>query len=95
MMAGNVGYGLWQYDREIEGNSCPLVEKYCGLYRTFGDKRLAANLLNGLLRLFECAGDAEIVKRFEALGRIGKDGQVTPTYTTVTMRDPWSKWMVL
>ena len=31
MVAGNVGYGLWEYDREIAGNSCPLVDKNCGV----------------------------------------------------------------
>lgn len=95
MVAGNLGYGLWHYDREVEGNACPLVDKYCGLYRTYGDKRLAANLIQGLLKLVEGASSEELLKRFGELGRVDKDGRVTATYTTVKMKDPWSKWYLV
>jgi hypothetical protein len=50
-VVGNEPVGLWKYSADIDNtmNACPLVPKFCGLYRTYGDKRLATNLIQGSL----------------------------------------------
>jgi hypothetical protein len=47
--------GVWKYSKDIDNavNSCPLVNKYCGIYETYGDKRLATNLMTGLVILMD------------------------------------------
>ena len=49
---GNYPKGLWKYGEHIKNttNACPKIEKYCGIYETLGDKRLATNLINGLMQ---------------------------------------------
>lgn len=55
LMTGNKPHGLWKYSPEIRNieNAFPLVEKYCGIYETFGDKRLATNLITGLFGIVD------------------------------------------
>jgi hypothetical protein len=46
-LSGITPIGIWKY--KIGGDEpIPDVEKYCGLYRTFGERRLASHLLAGL-----------------------------------------------
>ncbi|CDW85126.1 UNKNOWN [Stylonychia lemnae] len=47
---GNTPYGLWKYSEDIDNltNDCPKLDKYCGIYKTFGDKRLATHLFQGI-----------------------------------------------
>ena len=49
---GNYPIGVWKYGENIKNtlNECPKIEKYCGIYETLGDKRLATNLINGVLQ---------------------------------------------
>ena len=46
LTGANIPLGLWKYDRfddiETEGiqNACKGIQKYCGIFRTLGDRRL-------------------------------------------------------
>ena len=57
---GNEPLGAWRYEPGFGGKSpasivddSPLIEKYCGLYKTYGDKRLASHLIAGLIMIIK------------------------------------------
>jgi hypothetical protein len=96
---GNEPHGLWKYSPKISTteNACPLIPKYCGLYKTYGDKRLATNLITGLLSFVntllkvkspEKANDVRSL--FDEQRRF-KAGKIIPTYHLQVRKDPWSK----
>lgn len=43
---GNTSLGMWKY--HIEGEPLPCITKFCSLFETLGEKRLASHLLPGL-----------------------------------------------
>lgn len=103
LMAGNKPHGLWKYSHTIKNteNAFPLIEKYCGIYETFGDKRLATNLITGLFgiidRLLLSAIKSGAIDEEELLMRIIaayperrlKDGKLKETYRCEMRQDPW------
>ena len=44
--------GIWKYDETV-GVDSPKLEKYCGVYKTLGDKRLGTHLISGLLQIMK------------------------------------------
>ena len=61
LLPGNIPYGFWLYDNSSQKykslglkNDCPLIDKYCSLYYTNGDKRLGFNFFSGLNIVFNC-----------------------------------------
>lgn len=105
LMAGNKPHGLWKYSPHIKNteNAFPLLEKYCGIYETYGDKRLATNLMTGLFaiidRLILAGIRSGLVNEEELMERIIKaypasrirDGKVKETHKLEISKDPWSK----
>lgn len=43
---GNKPVGLWRY--EVPSDTTPMVTKYCGLFKTLGERRVSSHLLPGL-----------------------------------------------
>jgi hypothetical protein len=54
ILVGNVPVGIWKYEYFQKDNALnlkdetPLIDKFCGVFETFGEKRLATHLLQGL-----------------------------------------------
>jgi len=55
IIVGNIPAGIWKYPSDQEEyeklglkNVCPRVDKYCGVFETFAEKRLATHLLQGI-----------------------------------------------
>ena len=54
ILIGNIPVGIWKYEHFPEGNEFKikdagkLIDKYCGIFETKGEKRLATHLLQGL-----------------------------------------------
>ncbi|CAG9310469.1 unnamed protein product [Blepharisma stoltei] len=44
---GNLPYGLWEY----QNDNLSQIKKFCGIFQTFGDRRLATHLLGGADKL--------------------------------------------
>lgn len=68
MRCANYPIGFWKYDKDLKilqnenikeedipklENEVPEIDKYCGIFRTIGDKRLRTHLLCGLDRILE------------------------------------------
>ena len=68
IQCANLPVGFWKYDKDLHilpkenikkedipnlENQVPEVDKYCGIFRTLGDKRLRTHLLCGLEKLLE------------------------------------------
>lgn len=52
IQCGNEPIGVWQYEPNLGGkltDETPEIEKFCGLYKTYGDKRLASHLIAGVI----------------------------------------------
>ena len=47
VLVGNLPLAMWQYD-SIQEDALPEVIKYCGVFETLGEKRLASHLFPGL-----------------------------------------------
>ena len=48
LLGGNEPLGTWRYGQELGDklkNDLPQIDKYCGLFKTLGDKRLSTHLL--------------------------------------------------
>jgi hypothetical protein len=47
VQCGNSPVGVWEYSDKISNavNECPNLKKYCGIFKTLGEKRLATNLI--------------------------------------------------
>jgi hypothetical protein len=61
LIPGNIPIGFWLYDNCSQKykslglkNDCPLIDKYCSIYFTNGDKRLGMNFFSGLNVFFNC-----------------------------------------
>ena len=68
MHCANIPVGFWKYGRDLHilpkeniknedlpklENQVPEIDKYCGIFRTLGDKRLRTHLLCGLEKIIE------------------------------------------
>ena len=64
MTGANFPLGIWKYDKfnmkhiDIENEYPDQIDKYCGLFRTLGDRRLQTNLFQGLHKLIQIAYSA-------------------------------------
>ena len=61
LIPGNIPIGFWLYDSSSQKyksmglkNDCHLIDKYCSIYFTNGDKRLGMNFFSGLNIFFNC-----------------------------------------
>jgi hypothetical protein len=78
---GNRPIGYWKYESDPSETvqfELPLIEKYCGIYETMGEKRLGSHLLSGLSMIVEQLShnfDLNAVKQFFPSTRL-IDGQV-------------------
>jgi hypothetical protein len=83
---GNEGIGLWRYSPEETKflNACPYIDKFCGLYKTYGDKRLATNLIGGLMMLLRGVkvGKTGLIKQLFDKRRLNEKGELIPTHST-------------
>lgn len=60
LIGANEPLGLWRYDKFNSSHELGLqndlkdeVDKYCGLFKTLGDRRLQTNLSQGMCRLIK------------------------------------------
>ena len=81
---GNVPIGYWKYTEDSTQTvqfALPLIPKYCGVYETFGEKRLGSHLLTGLTTLAEhlnsCFDINALKQLFPAERCVGEE--ITPT----------------
>jgi len=71
ILCGNRSVGFWLYPGEEEHykklgivNACPRIDKFCGVFETLGEKRLATHLLQGVEVLLHFLVDEYCNKSF-------------------------------
>lgn len=102
LLTGNRPLGVWKYEFShptLKNDHSAQIDRFCGLFETLGDRRLATNLFQGLELLVDAALSAEkgitqatvdeLVSFFKAKGRFDEKKQiVTATWKLKHFKQP-------